>query len=143
MTTSIGNRGVYHTGKSVRVWSRSSPSTLSIYCTVTSQYLIADKTLANLLLRALANRTRERNYFRLYAEMLDGVVSEEYFDKELSDHPERYVVEQDHDAGVEELSMALGLSRQIPDVEDADDLARLFSFKESSMLKQLGDDKGN
>lgn len=44
------------------------------------------------LTRAVNNRTRERNYFRLYSEMLDGTISDEEFDRQIEDHEDLYVV---------------------------------------------------
>lgn len=91
----------------------------------------------NLLIHAVNNRTRERNYFKLYCEMLDGIISEEDFDKEIDNHEEKYMINQNEDATIEDIEFALELSPQLMDVKDTNDMAELFSFSEKSMLKSI------
>lgn len=88
-----------------------------------------------LLLKAVNNRTIQRNYFRLYSELMDNTISEEEFDKELEENESNYVVEGNEDPSEETLSMALSLSRQIMDINNIDDLSSLFSFNSDCVNK--------
>lgn len=42
-----------------------------------------DNRLDDLYIRAINNRTRERNYFKLYSSLLRGDISDEDFDEEI------------------------------------------------------------
>lgn len=102
-------------------------------------------SLLELLLRAVNNRTVERNYFRLYGEMADGTISEEEFNREIEDHEERYVVVADQEPNEGTLRLALSLCRYIKDVNDTEDLSSLFSLdttKLNALLTKLGEDDG-
>ena len=93
--------------------------------------------LKKILTRAVNNRTRERNYFKLYCEMLDGNISEEDFDKEIDEHEDKYIVSQNENATIEDIELALDVCPQLMDVKDPNDMAELFSFSEKSMLKSI------
>lgn len=81
-----------------------------------------------LLLLAVNNRTIERNYFKRYAEMLEEVITEDEFAKELETNPNDYIVEQNQEPDLERVKLALELSEKIKDVDTMDDLSSLFSF---------------
>lgn len=91
--------------------------------------------LKELMTRAINNRTRERNYFKLYCDMLDGNITEEEFDKEIEENEDRYVIKQNQDASVEDMEVALEVSPLLMDVKSPDDMAEVFSFSEKSMQK--------
>lgn len=91
--------------------------------------------LKELMTRAINNRTRERNYFKLYCDMLDGSITEEEFDKEIEENEDRYVIKQNQDASVEDMEVALEVSPFLMDVKSPDDMAEVFSFSEKSMQK--------
>ena len=84
--------------------------------------------LKDLMTRAINNRTRERNYFKLYCDMLDGNITEEEFDKEIEQNEDKYIIKQDHDASTEDIEVALEVSPSIMDVKSPDDMAEIFSF---------------
>lgn len=93
--------------------------------------------LKELMTRAINNRTRERNYFKLYCDMLDGSITEEEFDKEIEVNEDRYVIKQNQDASVEDMEVALEVSPLLMDVKSPDDMAEVFSFSEKSMQKSI------
>lgn len=93
--------------------------------------------LKELMTRAINNRTRERNYFKLYCDMLDGSITEEEFDKEIEENEDRYVIKQNQDASVEDMEVALEVSPLLMDVKSPDDMAEVFSFSEKSMQKSI------
>lgn len=72
--------------------------------------------MSELLMRAVNNRTRERNYFRLYSSLLQGYISEEQFDKEIETKEDDYVISENMDADLTDINMALCLSEKIKDV---------------------------
>lgn len=93
--------------------------------------------LKELMTRAINNRTRERNYFKLYCNMLAGDITEEEFDKEIEENEDNYIIKQNKDASVEDIEVALEVSPAIMDVASPDDMAEVFSFSEKSMKKSI------
>ena len=96
-----------------------------------------ENRITELLIRAINNRTRERNYFKLYCEMLDGIITKDTFDKEIEQNKSKYIINQDKDASAEDIKIALELSPSFIDVASIDDLAELFSFSENSIRKHI------
>ena len=93
--------------------------------------------MIELLIRAVNNRTRERNYFKRYCEMLDGCITKGQFDKEIEQNESKYIVSQDQDASSEDIKIALELSPSLLDMPSVDDLADLFSFSEKSIRNNI------
>jgi hypothetical protein len=89
-----------------------------------------------LLLTAVNNRTRERNFFRLYCDYLDGSISENEYNKELDEHISEYMVSQNEVPDEDKLELALKIAKQIKDVSSIEDFAALFSF-DGGKVKQL------
>ncbi len=87
----------------------------------------ADKAL-ELLLVAVNNRTKERDYFRLYCDMLDGSITEKEFDNEIERNLKDYVVDNSCIPSREVAELALRLSEHIKSVSTIEDLNSLFSF---------------
>lgn len=90
-----------------------------------------------LLIRAVNNRTRERNYFRKYVELLEGEITEEDFDREIDENEDEYVVSTNMDASVDDIKIALALQPHLKDVNDVDDMADIFSFSDKSLRKSI------
>lgn len=93
--------------------------------------------LKDLMTRAINNRTRERNYFKLYCDMLGGNITEDEFDREVEQNEDKYIIKQDCDASIEDIEVALEVSPSIMDVKSPDDMAEIFSFSEKSMQKSI------
>lgn len=93
--------------------------------------------MSQLLIRAVNNRTRERNYFRLYNQLLEKEITEEEFDKEIDEKEDEYVVSNNEEADKNDIEMAVALSSYLKDVKDVDDMADLFSFSDVSIRKSL------
>ena len=93
--------------------------------------------MSQLLIMAVNNRTRERNYFRLYNQLLEKEITEEEFDKEIDEKEDEYVVSNNEEADKNDIEMALALSSYLKDVKDVDDMADLFSFSDVSIRKSL------
>lgn len=91
------------------------------------------------MFEAVNNRTRERNYFKKYAELLMGEISEEEFSKEIEKHESLYVVQPYIEATKNDIKLALSLVENggLMDVESLDDIADLFSFKYLSVKKMV------
>ena len=85
------------------------------------------------------NRTRERNDFKKYAELLMGEISDEEFSKEIEKHESLYVVQPYIEATKNDIKLALSLVENggLMDVESLDDIADLFSFKYLSVKKMV------
>ena len=82
----------------------------------------------SLLIRAINNRTVERNYFRLYSQLLEDSISEDRFDEEIEHHEEDYVISTDHKPSQEEVQFILRIADKIKDLNNSTDMATLFSF---------------
>lgn len=95
--------------------------------------------MSQLLIRAVNNRTRERNYFRLYNQLLDKEITDEEFDKEIDENEDDYVVSNNEEANINDIEVALSLRPYLKDVKDVDDMADLFSFSGNSIRKSLAE----
>lgn len=95
--------------------------------------------MSQLLVRAVNNRTRERNYFKLYNRLLDKEITDEEFDKEIDENEDDYVVANDKEADMNDIEVALSLCPYLKDVKDVDDMADLFSFSSNSIRKSLAE----
>ena len=93
--------------------------------------------MSQLLIRAVNNRTRERNYFRLYSQLLEGEITDEDFDKEIDDNENEYVVANNETADKTDIEIALSVSPQLMDVKDVDDMTDIFSFDSRSIRKSI------
>ena len=93
--------------------------------------------LAELLIKAVNNRTRERNYFKRLIELFQNEITEEEFDKEIENNEDEYVITANETPTREDLVLACEVAKHIKDVKDIDDLAALFSFNQESMIKEL------
>lgn len=93
------------------------------------------KMREKLLLDAVNNRTRERNYYILYSRLADGEITDEDFDRLLDENPDNYVVNTFISPSVEEFEEAWALSKQILNVESVGDVEILFSFDENDTLE--------
>jgi len=101
--------------------------------------------MVELLTRAVNNRTRQRNYFRLQNDLLEGVISEDDFYREIEDKEDEYVVEEKEIPSPERLRHAMILSQGIKDVQNSEDLSTLFSFSSEAtdcQLKKIEADGG-
>lgn len=72
--------------------------------------MYSQETAMKLLIDAFNNRTRERNYFKKYCELLDNEISDEEFDNEIDNHEDDYVVPVGHEASSDEVRLAMRLA---------------------------------
>lgn len=98
----------------------------------------------DLLSDAVNNRTRERNYFKKYAELLMGDITEDEFAHEIEENESLYVVQPCREASISDLRLALDLveNGSLMDVDSIDDMADLFSFKYQSVKKVINAIRG-
>lgn len=97
---------------------------------------VPQKTI-ELLFQAVNNRTVERNYFRLYSQLLEGTISEDFFDQEIANNEDDYVIVTDKRPSFEELRTALLLATKIKDINNSTDLSTAFSFSPDETDKLL------
>lgn len=90
-----------------------------------------------MLIQAVNNRTVERDYFKLYCDLLDGVINDEEYDKIIESNPDKYVLSSDIVPTKDDLCLALDLVKKIHGVENSEDLASLFSYNSISVDKLL------
>lgn len=93
--------------------------------------------LVSLLVDAFNNRTRERNYFKLYSEMLDGDVSEDFFNREIEEHKDDYVVPVGTRSEAQDVYLALKITPKLKCIDSSDDFVSLFAFCDASVLRLL------
>lgn len=96
---------------------------------------VLNGTREKLLVEAVNNRTRERNYYRLYSQLLENQISDDDFDREIDEHPDEYVVSTDKCPTESEFYQAMLLSEHLKGTDTIGDIESLFSFKESVVLK--------
>lgn len=93
--------------------------------------------MLDLMIRAVNNRTRQRNFFQLQASMFEGQISEDEFYKKIEENEDDYVVEELDSPNMEKVYNALLLSQRIKDVNTSEDFATLFSFDSIVTDKEL------
>ena len=98
-----------------------------------------DNRLEDLYVRAINNRTRERNYFKLYSSLLRGDISDDDFDEEIDKNEDDYVVPAGVDADLTEIEFALQVTPKLKNVETTDDFMALFSFNDKSVHKYIAE----
>ena len=90
-----------------------------------------------MLIKAVNNRTRERNYFKKLVELFQNEITEDEFDREIEEHEDEYVVNTDEKPTREDIILACEVVKRIKDVKDVDDFSALFSFNQESIIKEL------
>lgn len=93
--------------------------------------------LHNMIVNAINNRTRERNFSRLNEQLASGEITELEFNEAISEHSDKYVIRCDIKPTEWDLKMASILAPDLLDVSDTDDLAVLFSFDEAEIRKYI------
>ena len=93
--------------------------------------------MIELFTRAVNNRTRQRNYFRLQNSLLEGRITEEEFFKTIEKNEDDYVVEEVEEPTKERLLHAIYLSHGIKDVRNSEDFSTLFSFSSGTTEVEL------
>lgn len=96
-----------------------------------------EEKIINMLFSAVNNRTIERNYFKLYCEMLEGSITEDEFDIEVTENESNYIVNESLSPSAEIAELALNLGLHIKDVETVNDLSALFSFNPDELNKLI------
>lgn len=99
---------------------------------VLSSWIMGDipQRIVDLMVKAINNRTRERNFNRLSEQLASGEITEEEFDRAIDENEDEYVIKCDIKPSEMDMKVAAYLAPQLMGVEDTDDLAVLFSFDE-------------
>lgn len=84
---------------------------------------------------AVNNRTRERNYFKLYSRLLENKLSEDDFDRIIDENPDEFVQQEYQDYDSLDLAIARKASDKLMDVSDLSDMATLFSISNNSIKR--------
>lgn len=95
--------------------------------------------LVDLYIRAINNRTRELNYFKLYSQVLRGDISDNDFDKEVYKNEDDYITPVGADADSDEIELALQIAPNLKGVETVEDFMYLFSFNDKSIQKYMSE----
>lgn len=90
-----------------------------------------------LVTNAINNRTRERNFSRLNEQLASGDISDEDFDKAISERENEFVIQCNIKPTEWDIKAASLLAENILDVSDTDDLSVLFSFDENEVKKYI------
>lgn len=89
---------------------------------------VFDGSREQLLIDAVNNRTRERNYYQLYSRLLENEISEDDFDRMLNENLDDYVITTDKKPTEQEFHDAIALADYIKGIESTGDIETLFSF---------------
>lgn len=90
-----------------------------------------------LVTNAINNRTRERNFSRLNEQLASGDISEEDFDKAISEREDEFVIQCNIKPTEWDIKAASLLAENLLDVSDTDDLSVLFSFDDNEVRKYI------
>ncbi len=108
-----------------------------------SRLMTLSQMRVKLLIDAVNNRTRERNYYILYSRLCEGEITEEEFDRLLEADSDKYVISTDIHPSIEEFEEAYKLSSHIMDADTIGTIETLFSFDEEATLdvcKKISDE---
>lgn len=95
------------------------------------------RRFVELVTNAINNRTRERNFSRLNERLASGDITEDEFDKAISERENEFVIQCNIKPTEWDMKAAALLAENLLDVTDTDDLAVLFSFDENEMKKYI------
>lgn len=87
-----------------------------------------DGSREQMLVDAINNRTRERNYYHLYSRLLENEITEDEFDREIDENPDDYLISTDKIPTEQEFHDAIALAEHIKGIETTGDIETLFSF---------------
>lgn len=88
-----------------------------------------DGSREKMLVDAVNNRTRERNYYQLYSRLLENEITDDEFDRAIDENPDDYVVSTDKIPTEQEFHDAIVLADYIKGVSTSGDIETLFSFR--------------
>lgn len=103
--------------------------------------LTGENDAVMLLLKAVNNRTIERDYFKLYCELLDSSITEDEFDKIIQSNENEYIISELDKPSTKQLKIALRLADKIKGVNSINDFTSLFSFEYKELSKLLDNSK--
>ena len=85
-----------------------------------------------MLVRAINNRTRERNYANICLQLAEGQITEEEFENEIMNNENKYVISFADKTSPEEIQIAAQLAAGVLDIETEEDFRELFSISSAS-----------
>ena len=88
-----------------------------------------DGSKEQMLIDAINNRTRERNYYQLYSRLLENEITEEEFDREIDNNSDDYVISTNKVPSEQEFHDAMIFADHIKGLETTGDIETLFSFR--------------
>lgn len=90
-----------------------------------------------ILINAINNITRQRNYSRLLADKLTGYISQKEYEEELRNNPDNYNITRDINVSPEEIDVLADLSKYIKGVDTLADFVNLFGISKESEQNYL------
>lgn len=98
--------------------------------------MVSAKVL-DLLIKGFNNRTRERNYFKLYCQLLSNEITDDEFDKEIEEKEDKYVVDVPGTVSPEDVCTAVCLSDRLMDIKTTEDFTSVFGIDDNSIEKYI------
>ena len=90
-----------------------------------------------ILINAINNITRQRNYSWLLADKLSGDISQKEYEEELRNNPDNYNITRDINISPEEIDVLADLSKYIKGVNTLADFVNLFGISKESEQNYL------
>lgn len=103
-----------------------------------SNTIVLDNVLY-LLIKAFNNRTREKNYFQKYCELLSGEITENEFNEEIRANLDKYVLPAGEFVGQEDVFTATKLASHLMGINSSDDFQSVFSINDESLVKSVAE----
>ena len=92
---------------------------------------------ADIIRKAFNNRTRERNYYRLYTSLLEGDISEDDFNSEIDANEDLYVIDCPKQTSKEDIFFSVCVSRGWMDMDTTDEFTSIFEIDSDSVDKYV------
>lgn len=94
--------------------------------------------VCRLLMVACNNMTRQSNFFKLQCELLQNIITEEEYDKEINEHESDYVVPCGNNKDEEDAKVAYSLCNSLIErVDSVNELCSLFELDFNYWMHKL------
>lgn len=87
-----------------------------------------DTLKENLYLRAIRNLHKKISFIKLYNQLLEGDITEEDYEKELSERSDKYAIEVKINDNYDEFSTIVDIARKIQEEITIDEASEMFGI---------------
>ena len=95
------------------------------------------KGLNEILIDAINNVTKQRNYCRLLIDKLSGDITQKEYEEELRNHSDEYTIIRNNNVSAEDIDLLADLSKYIKGVDTLENFFDLFGISKEAEQNYL------